>query len=380
MVLLTPGPTPIHPRVQLALGKEMRGHLDPEVLATNRRIREQLQVLFDPGPGALLAAMPGSGSLGMEAGLNNLGDQGDAVLLLVNGTFGERMVEIAQAYRLDYTVLRFEPGHPIDPQAVAEVLSRRAYKLVALVHGETSTGVINPLEEIAGLVQSHGALFMLDAVTTAGMMPLSMQKLGIDYAFTGSQKCLSAPPGLAPFALSQRGRECLGQVQGWYSDLSRVAVYWEQEGYFCTSPVLLHYALEEALRLALEEGLKPRQKRAEIMYSTVLSLLEEIGFSAFAAEGARLPTVLVVRPPLGLDEAEIRQQLYLRGVSIAGGIGPTAGKVLRLGLMGESARVEHYLVFFKALGEVLVKTGLERAFEERMGLVAAGPAQVWFEG
>lgn len=373
MVLLTPGPTPIHPRVQMALSKEMRGHLDPEVLATNRRIREHLHLLFDPGHGALLAAMPGSGSLGMEAGLNNLADEGDPVLLLVNGTFGERMVEIAQAYRLDYTVLRFEPGHPVDPQAVAKELTRRSYKLVALVHGETSTGVINPLEEIAGLVQSHGALFMLDAVTTAGMMPLSMQKLGIDYAFTGSQKCLSAPPGLAPFALSKRGRERLGQVRGWYSDLSRVAVYWEQEGYFCTSPVLLHYALEEALRLALEEGLENRRRRAEVMYRTVLSLLEEIGFSAFAAEGARLSTVLVVRPPLGLQEAEIRQQLYARGVSIAGGIGPTAGKVLRLGLMGESARVEHYQVFFKALGEVLAKTGLERAFAERMGLTAAGP-------
>ncbi len=370
MVLLTPGPTPIHPRVQTALAKEMRGHLDPEVLATNRRIREHLNVLFDPGEGALLAAMPGSGSLGMEAGLNNLADEGDAVLLLVSGTFGERMVEIAHAYQFDYKVLRSEPGHPIDPQAVSEELSHRPYKLVALVHGETSTGVLNPVEEIAALVQAHGALFMLDAVTTAGMMPLSMQKLGIDYAFTGSQKCLSAPPGLAPFALSRRGRECLGQVRGWYSDLSRVAVYWEQEGYFCTSPVLLHYALEEALRLALEEGLENRQKRAETMYTTVLSLLEELGFSAYAAQGARLPTVLVVRPPQGLHEAEIRKGLYTRGVSVAGGIGPTAGKVLRLGLMGESARIEHYRVFFRALGEVLGKSGLERAFEERMGLVA----------
>ncbi len=370
MVLLTPGPTPLHPRVQKALGKEMRGHLDPEVLATNRRIRTRLNRLFDPGEGALLAALPGSGSLGMEAGLHNLADEGDPVLLLVNGTFGERMVEIAHAYRFDYRVLRSEPGQPIDPQAVAEALNHRPYKLVALVHGETSTGVLNPVEEIAALVQAHGALFMLDAVTTAGMMPLSMQKLGIDYAFTGSQKCLSAPPGLAPFALSQRGRECLGQVRGWYSDLSRVAVYWEQEGYFCTSPVLLHFALEEALELALEEGLEKRQKRAESLYAAVLSLLEELGFSPYAAEGARLPTVLVVRPPQGWHEAEIRKGLYARGISVAGGIGPTAGKALRLGLMGESARVEHYRIFFKALGEVLGKGGLEQAFEERVGLVA----------
>ena len=371
MILLTPGPTLIHPRVQQALGKEMRGHLDPEVLATNRRIREHLKELFDPGDGALLAAMPGSGSLGMEAGLTNLADEGDPVLLLVNGTFGERMVEIAHAYNFDYTVLRAEPGHALDSEAVQRELNHKPYKLVSLVHGETSTGVINPAEEIAALVQEHGALFMLDAVTTGAMMPLSMQKMGVDYAFTGSQKCLSAPPGLAPFALSQRGRECLGQVRGWYSDLSRVAVYWEQEGYFCTSPVLLHFALEEALKLALEEGLENRQRRAVHMYNTVLAILEDIGFRGYAAPESRLPTVLVVRPPTGTNEAEIRKGLYARGVSVAGGIGPTAGQVLRLGLMGESARPEYYTVFFKALGEVLGKGGLEKVFEERVGLVGA---------
>lgn len=365
MVLLTPGPTPIHPRVQAALSQPMRGHLDPEVLQTNRRIREYLKLLFDPGEGALLAAMPGSGSLGMEAGLTNLAGEGDAVLLLVNGTFGERMVEIAHAYNLDYTVLRCEPGHPMDPAQVEKALSQRTYKLVALVHGETSTGVLNPAREIAQQVADHGALFMLDAVTTAAMMPLSLWQMQVDYAFTGSQKCLSAPPGLAPFALSQRGREMLGQVRGWYSDLSRVAVYWEQEGYFCTSPVLLHFALEEALKLALEEGLENRRQRAERLYGAVLSLLEELGFSAYATAGARLPTVLVVRPPEGYSEAEIRKGLYARGVAVAGGIGPTAGKVLRLGLMGEGARAEHYRVFFKALGEVLKKRGLEEAFSER---------------
>ena len=366
MVLLTPGPTPIHPRVQAALGREMRGHLDPETLATNRRIREYLNVLFDPGEGALLAAMPGSGSLGMEAGLTNLADEGDAVLLLVSGTFGERMVEIAHAYGFDYTVLRSEPGHPINPAAVEHELSKKVYKLVALVHGETSTGVINPAEDIAKLVAEHGALFMLDPVTTAAMMPLSMRKMQVDYAFTGSQKCLSAPPGLAPFALSQRGRQMLGQVRGWYSDLSRVAVYWEQEGYFCTSPVLLHFALEEALKLALEEGLENRHRRAVHMYNAVLNTLQTLGFSPYAAEGARLPTVLVVRPPQGINEADIRKGLYAKGVSVAGGIGPTAGQVLRLGLMGESARVEHYRTFFRALGEVMGKSGLERAFEEQM--------------
>ncbi|GEM85549.1 pyridoxal-phosphate-dependent aminotransferase family protein [Meiothermus granaticius] len=369
MILLTPGPSPIHPRVQAALARPLRGHLDPETLATNRRIRAALGRMFDPGQGALVAAMPGSASLGMEAGLNNLADQGEAVLLLVNGAFGERMVEIAQAYRHDYTVLRAEPGQPIDPEAVGRALAQRPYKLVALVHGETSTGVLNPAQAIADLAREHGALFMLDAVTTASMMPLSMQQMGVDYAFTGSQKCLSAPPGLAPFALSQRGREHLGKARGWYSDLARVAVYWEEEGYFCTAPVSLHFALEEALNLALEEGLENRLRRAEAMHRAVLGVLEELGFQAYAPQEARLPTVLVVRPPQGWDEAELRKGLYSRGVSIAGGIGPTAGQVLRLGLMGESARVEPYRVFFRALGEVMHQNRLEETFLERVGWV-----------
>jgi alanine-glyoxylate transaminase / serine-glyoxylate transaminase / serine-pyruvate transaminase len=364
MILLTPGPTPIHSRVQAALAKEMRGHLDPEVLATNARIRGYLEQVFDPGEGALLAAMPGSGSLGMEAGLTNLADEGDAVLLLVGGTFGERMVEIAHAYRFKYTVIRAEPGQPIEADEVKKALQERTYKLVAMVHGETSTGVINPVRDIAGLVAEHGALFMLDAVTTGAMMPISMQDLQIDYAFTGSQKCLSAPPGLAPFALSKRGRECLGQVRGWYSDLSRVAVYWEQEGYFCTPPVLLHYALEEALKLALEEGLENRQRRAEKMHDAVLAVLQTAGFVAYAAPGYRLPTVLVVKPPAGTLESDIRKALYAHGVCVAGGIGPTAGKVLRLGLMGESARPQHYRVFFRALGEIIHRPDLEKAFAE----------------
>jgi alanine-glyoxylate transaminase/serine-glyoxylate transaminase/serine-pyruvate transaminase len=280
------------------------------------------------------------------------------------------MVEIAHAYRFDYTVLRSEPGHAIDPETVEKALNARPYKLVALVHGETSTGVINPLETIAELVREHGALFMVDAVTTAAMMPFSMQKLGIDFAFTGSQKCLSAPPGLAPFALSQRGRQCLGQVRGWYSDLSRVAVYWEQEGYFCTSPVLLHFALEAALLQALDEGLENRQHRAAQIYAATLSLLQELGFKAYAAQNCRLPTVLVVRPPKGMNEADIRKGLYSKGIALAGGIGPTAGQVLRLGLMGEGARAEHYGLFFRALGEVLGKDGLEREFLGRLETAA----------
>ncbi|MDM7323400.1 MAG: aminotransferase class V-fold PLP-dependent enzyme, partial [Thermus sp.] len=200
MLLLTPGPTPIPERVQKALMRPMRSHLDPEVLGVNRAIQEKLFQLFDPGPGALVAALAGSGSLGMEAGLANL-DRGP-VLVLVNGAFSQRVAEMAQVHGLEPRVLEFSPGEPVDPEAVARALKERPYRMVALVHGETSTGVLNPAREIGALAKEAGALFFLDAVTTLGMLPFSMREMGVDYAFTGSQKCLSAPPGLAPVALS----------------------------------------------------------------------------------------------------------------------------------------------------------------------------------
>lgn len=371
MILLTPGPTPIHPRVQEALARPMRGHLDPEVLLCNRNIRSLLQTLFDAGEGALVAALAGSGSLAMEAGFANLVSRGDAVLVLANGSFGERMAEMARVYGLEAGILHFPPNAPVDPAQVREALSRKAYRLVAMVHGETSTGVINPASEIAALAREHGALFMLDVVTTAAMLPFSMQKLGVDYAFTGSQKCLSAPPGLAPFGLSARARASLTGAQSWYTDFRRVEQYWEKEGYHCTAPVLLHFALEEALRLALEEGLEARHQRAQELYAATLAVLEETGFSAYAPKEARLPTVLVVRPPANLSEAEIRRGLYCQGIAVAGGIGPTAGQVLRLGLMGEAARRENFSAFFRALGKTLGVTGLDLAFEERLTAATA---------
>lgn len=370
MTLLTPGPTPIHPRVQAALARPMRGHMDPEVLAMNQRIRQMLTQLYDPGPGAFVAALAGSGSLGMEAGIANLCQPGRKVLVLVNGTFSERIADIAQVYRLDTRIIRFPIDQPLDPAVVGQALQDDEYHLVAMVHGETSTGILNPAQEIAQLVKSTGALFMLDVVTTFAMMPFSMQELGVDYAFTGSQKCLSAPPGLAPMALSQRGRAAIQQPQAWYADFNRIAVHWEKEGYHHTTPVLLHYALEEALRLAIEETPAGRLRRVNHVHQAVLSLLQELGFSGYAPPEARLPSVLAVRPPQGWNEADLRKGLYAHGVAVAGGIGPTTGQVLRLGLMGESAREEHYRVFFAALGRVMGKSGLEEAFVERLGVLA----------
>ncbi|WP_347241338.1 aminotransferase class V-fold PLP-dependent enzyme [Thermus sp.] len=350
MLLLTPGPTPIPERVQKALLRPMRGHLDPEVLRVNRAIQERLRRLFDPGEGALLAALAGSGSLGMEAGLANL-DRGP-VLVLVNGAFSQRVAEMAALHGLEPTVLDFPPGETVDPERVARELRKRRYRMVALVHGETSTGVLNPAAEVGALAKEAGALFFLDAVTTLGMLPFSMKRMGVDYAFTGSQKCLSAPPGLAPIALSLEARRALTGKRGWYLDLARVAEHWERGGYHHTTPVLLHYALLEALDLALEEGLEARERRAREVYAWVLEELMARGFRPYPKESP-LPTVLVVRPPEGVEADRLVRALYAEGVAVAGGIGPTRGQVLRLGLMGEGARKELYGAFLKALDRAL---------------------------
>lgn len=366
MVLLTPGPTPIPPRVQDALARPMRGHLDPEVLAINRRIAARLCELYGAPDGSLTAALAGTGSLGMEAGFVGLTQPGDEVLIVTNGSFGNRMVEMALRHQLVVNTVHSQPGQGLDLDQFAGELAKRPYRLVAVVHGETSTGVINPVQAMGDLVRDSGAYFMVDAVTTAGMTPLSLPELNADYLFTGSQKCLSAPPGLAPFALSPRARSELNQGRLWYADFNLVAGYWERGDYHYTAPVLLHYALEEALNLALEEGLAKRWTRARRIYAAAANVLGDLGFKLYADQGVRLPTVLAVIPPPEWDENTIRQGLAAEGVVVAGGIGPTAGRILRLGLMGEGARVVHYQAFFRALETVLGESGLVAAFESSL--------------
>ncbi|WP_337845631.1 aminotransferase class V-fold PLP-dependent enzyme [Thermus sp.] len=350
MLLLTPGPTPIPERVQKALLRPMRSHLDPEVLSVNRAIQDRLRTLFGAPEGTLLAALAGSGSLAMEAGFANL-DSGP-VLVLVNGAFSARMAEMARLHGLDPTPLEFPPGEPVDPERVAQALKAKPYRMVAMVHGETSTGVLNPAEAVGALAKEAGALFYLDAVTTLGMLPFSMEAMGVDYAFTGSQKCLSAPPGLAPVAASPSARKAFRAKRGWYLDLERVAEHWERGGYHHTTPVLLHFALLEALDLALEEGIPARARRAQETHAWLLEELSARGFRPYPKESP-LPTVLVVRPPEGVEADRLVRALHGEGVAVAGGIGPTRGQVLRLGLMGEGARLEMYEAFLRALDRVL---------------------------
>ena len=286
VLLLTPGPTPIHPRAAAALCWPMLGHMDPEVFAYNDRVVEDLHALYGTRGRGFTSLLSGTGSLGMEAGFANLLEPQERVLIVSNGVFGERMVEMASRLGAAVEVVRFSPGCPVDLEAVRDVARRFKPKLIAAVHGETSTGVMNPVPAIGEIAREVGALYSVDAVTTVGMLPFSMSDWGIDYAYTGSQKCLSAPPGLAPVAFSERALESVRTrrtpVTTWYSDVVGMLGYWasaEQGGrkYHHTIPVQLHWATGEAVRAALEEGAEARAERVRWLGEAVLSALETSG-------------------------------------------------------------------------------------------------------
>jgi alanine-glyoxylate transaminase / serine-glyoxylate transaminase / serine-pyruvate transaminase len=379
-LLLTPGPTPIEPHAQRALSYPMRGHMDPEVFEANARIQVGLREMYGTTPDTFTCLLAGTGSLGMEAGFTNLLEPGDRTLILSNGSFGERMAEMASRVGAIVTTVTAPIGRAVPIQAVQDALERaelegKPFRLVAVVHGETSTGVLNPAMEVARLARAHGALVTVDAVTTAGMMPFSMKDNGIDYAYTGSQKCLSAPPGVAPVAFSPRAQAAVEsrktRVPLWYADLEGLQAYWDRREYHHTVPVQLHFALEAALKAALDEGLEARAERVRVVGHATLTALETVGFKAFVPEGERLPTVMAVILPEGVNDLQTRTALREKGVIVTGGLGQTAGKIWRLGLMGEAARPVHYARFLETLEGIMNVRGLVDTFERSLSLTQA---------
>jgi alanine-glyoxylate transaminase/serine-glyoxylate transaminase/serine-pyruvate transaminase len=379
VLLLTPGPTQIHPRALAAMHWPMRGHMDPDVFAYNDEVVEWLRELYGSGADSFAALLSGTGSLAMEAGFCNLLEPGERVLVISNGVFGERMVEMATRVGADPSVLRFPLGSPVDPAAVRETARRVRPKVIAMVHGETSSGVLNSLPEVGEVAREVGALFAVDAVTTVGMLPFSMEEWGVDYAYTGSQKCLSAPPGLAPVAFSARAMEAIAArrspVVSWYSDAIGMRNYWEPgtggRKYHHTIPVQLHWATGEAIRAALDEGMINRARRAGELGASALEALASVGFGALVPLEHRLPTVLTLTLPSAINDAEVRQRLRSEyRISVAGGLAEMSGRIWRLGLMGENARPEHYLRLMEALAEILREPGLSGTFADTMATAA----------
>lgn len=356
-LLMGPGPSEVPPRVLRALAAPTVGHLDPYYLGVMNETRDLLKAVFRT-KNELTFPVSATGMAGMETILVNLVEPGDHVAIGVNGIFGERMCDVGA--RAGAVVHRVEApfGHTIPPEAIREVLRAvPAVRVVAIVHAETSTGAHQPLEEIAQIVREHDALFVVDAVTSLGGAPLEIDAWGIDACYSGTQKCLSCPPGLAPVTFSPRAIERIekrkSKVQSWYFDVSMIRAYWGGErAYHHTAPVNMTYALREALRIVHEEGLEERFARHARHHRALRAGLEALGLRYIPERS--LPMLNAVQIPEGVDDARTRRALLEEhGIEIGGGLGPFKGKAWRIGLMGASASRRHVTSVLAALGTLL---------------------------
>ncbi len=355
--LMGPGPSDAHPRVLEAMAKPLVGHLDPAFVEIMDEIKVMLRALFRT-ENEMTFVVSGPGSAGMEACLVNLLEPGDEAIICINGVFGGRMAEIAE--RCGATVTRVEAawGEPVDPDAVRQALKGRRAKLVAAVHAETSTGARSPIDEISRVAHEAGALFVADTVTSFCGIDLRVDDWEIDALYTGTQKCLSAPPGLSPVSFSSRALETIAKrktkVQSWFLDVNLLRSYWEgsKRAYHHTAPVSACYALREALCLVLEEGLDERIARHLRHHELLRDGLETRGFSFVVDPAYRLPQLNAVKLPDGFDDAvERRRLLDEHGIEVGAGLGALAGKIWRIGLMGESSTEEHVGALLGALGK-----------------------------
>ncbi len=358
-ILLGPGPSMVDSRVLRAMSAQVVGHLDPDHLHVMDDIQALLRFVFQTKNPVTLA-ISGTGSAGMEAAVCNFVEPGDSVLIAVKGYFGERIAEMASRYGAEVDRLQRPWGEAFDPDELETALAKKSYKLVAVVHGETSTGVRQPeIKAITDAAHRHGALLLLDTVASLGGVPVNVDEWGVDICYSGSQKALSAPPGLAPITISPRAWENLQKrrtkVSNWYLDLTLLMQYWGSERkYHHTAPVNMNYALREALRLTAEEGLAQRFERHSQMASLLWEGLAALDIPLFVPEALRLATLTTPQIPLGIDEVAIRKALRDEyNIEIAGGFGPLAGKVWRIGLMGFSARRENVRLFLAALEDLL---------------------------
>lgn len=360
-ILLGPGPSMVSPRVLRAQATPLLGHLDPEFLKIMDEEQILLRQVFQT-QNELTLSLPGTGSAGMEAALCNFIEPGDSVLICVMGFFGERLCEMAKRYQAQVDRLDRPWGEVFDPAQIEAALAARRYKLVALVHAETSTGALQPgIPEIAAAAHRSGALLVLDTVTSLGGIPVEIDNWDVDIAYSAAQKSLSCPPGLAPLTVSERARETLknrrSPVANWYLDLTGLEKYWEQpHAYHHTAPISLHYALREGLRMVMEEGLEARFARHRAHAEMFWEGLEAMDLPPLVPLSYRLATLTTPQIPAGVDDALVRSRLLQEyNIEIAGGFGPLKGKVWRVGLMGFSSRKENILLLLSALDSILHK-------------------------
>src|SRR5438105_312949 len=330
-ILLGPGPSDVHPRILTAMATPLLGHLDPQFLEIMNDTQEFLRKTFRTS-NHLTFPVSGTGSAGMETCVVNLIEPGDRMVVCVNGVFGQRMTDVAQRAGANVTTIERPWGEVFDLAQSREVLHRTRPKVLGIVHAETSTGAWQPLPELGKLCHESDTLLLLDTVTSLGGVPVEIDAWGVDAVYSGTQKCLSCPPGLSPVSFSQRAVEainrCKTKVQSWYLDMTMVQRYWgEERFYHHTAPITMIYALREALRLVHEEGLEARWARHLRNHRALKAGLAALGIPFAAREGCQLPTLNAVRIPPGADDLKTRKRLLAEfGIEIGGGLGDFKGK------------------------------------------------------
>ena len=358
-LLMGPGPSNVAQSVRDALRLPTIGHLDPRFISIMDEVKSMLRTVFET-ENEITIPISGTGSAGMEASFVNFVEPGDRVLILINGVFGKRMEDLAGRLGADVTTVEFEWGTPVTVDRVREALESADYRLVALVHAETSTGVRNPVAEIAELVRGSEALLLVDTVTSLGGLPVTTDAWEADIVYSGTQKCLSCPPGLAPMTVSGRAHarltERASKVPNWYLDLSLLTSYWAgaKRSYHHTAPINMIYGLHEALSNLLQEGLGAAHARHRRVHDELAAGLEKLGLSLFVEPDYRLPMLNAVTVPDGVDEAVVRTRLLEEfDIEIGAGLGPLAGRIWRIGLMGDTARSTSVERLTGALAKIL---------------------------
>jgi len=359
--LMGPGPSDVHPRVLAATARPTIGHLDPEFQAVMEALKDGLRYAFQTD-NALTYPVSAPGSAGMETCFANLVEPGDKVIIARNGVFGARMIENAKRFGGDVIDVSFDWGQPIDPSAVEDALKQHSdAKILAFVHAETSTGVQSDAASLCALAQKYDCLSIVDAVTSLGGIPVLVDEWGIDAIYSGSQKCLSCPPGLSPVSFSERAAAAVKArktpVTSWFLDLSLVMDYWSGDGgrtYHHTAPVNGLFGLYESLAMLQQEGLDVAFARHRAMHEALVTGLYKLGLELPVDTAHRLPQLNLVTIPDGVNDAQVRAHLLDKfNLEIGAGLGAFAGKAWRIGLMGQSARPENVALCLAALADAL---------------------------
>lgn len=357
-ILMGPGPSDVPSRTLLAMARPTIGHLDPAFLNVMDELRTMLRQLFRT-QNEMTLAVSGTGSAGMETLCANLIEPGDRVLVCINGVFGTRMADVAGRCGAEVETIEMPWGRVFDQDEIITAIERHQPKVVGIVHAETSTGAHQPLDRLGPAARQHGALLMVDCVTSLGGAPVEIDAWQIDAAYSGTQKCLSCPPGLAPITLNDRAVTAIenrrNKVQSWYLDLTMVRNYWGGDrAYHHTAPVNMLYGLHEALRIVFEEGLEARWQRHREHHLLLREALSELGITYVSEEGHHLPMLNAVAIPDGLDDGEARRRLLDEyNLEIGAGLGAFKGKAWRIGLMGHACSRANIAVLIGALRDML---------------------------